>query len=224
MTLNIVREPAKSLVGEALRLPAIPPFRCSPIMPPNPADPMRELLRKTHRTAVASALYISRTEGEDRFGQLPSGYMAKAPDLVASGRRHPLQNFPSRYKDGLLIWQEADAAAALDPTDAVGVHIVASLPGMAPEEWQRLIERFIDDTLVARGMVVDWAVHAQRDDDGGWATHPHAHMVVSARRYRQDLRKGQRQKTWLFNPRQIDNAEDAWLAATGLQRLPYHLS
>lgn len=216
MTLNIVNEKTMRLA-----VPALPPFRCSPIMPPDPTDPQRELLRKTHRTAVASALYISRTEGKDRFGQLPNGYMSKASDLVATGRRHPIQNFPSRYRDGLLIWQEADAAAAVDPTDAVGVHIVASLPGRALEEWQRLIERFIDDTLVVRGMVVDFAIHAQRDDQGGWATHPHVHMISSARRYRNDMRKGQRQKTWLYNARQIDHAEDAWLAVTGLQRLPY---
>lgn len=200
---------------------AIPPFRCSPIMPLNAADPTRELLRKTHRTAVASALYITRTEGEDRLGPLPNGYMSKASDLVASGRRHPVQHFPAKYRDGLLIWQEADAAAAVDPTDAAGVHIVASLPGMAPGEWPRLIERFVDETLVARGMVVDWALHAQRDDGDRWVVHPHVHMIVTARRYRQDIRKGQRQKTWLYSARQIDDVEDAWLSCTGLQRVPY---
>lgn len=213
---NIVTEKTKKLAESV-----IPPFRCSPIMPPNAADPTRELLRKTHRTAVASALYITRTEGADIFGQLPNGYMSKASDLVATGRRHPIQRFPAKYRDGLLIWREADAAAALDPTDAVGIHIVASLPGMAPEEWPRLIERFIDETLVARGMLADWAIHAQRDDNGGWAVHPHAHMIVTARRFRTDIRKGQRHKSWLYNSRQIDDVEDAWMTATGLQRLPF---
>ncbi len=221
MTINIVREQTTSLAVEALRRSAIPPFRASPIMPPDPTDPKRELLRKTHRTAVASVLYITRTEGEDRFGQLPNAYMSKKADLVASGRRHPLQNFPPKYRSGPLIWEDADAAAALDPADAAGVHIVASLPGMAPEQWRPLVERFLDDHLVVRGMVIDWAIHAKRDDDGGWATHPHVHMIVSSRRYRNDMRKGQRQKTWLYNARQLDHAEDAWLTLTGLQRLPY---
>lgn len=220
MTINIV-EQTRSLAVEALRRSAIPPFRASPIMPPDPTDPKRELLRKTHRTAVASALYITRREGADRFGQLPDGYMSKADDLVAFGRRHPLQKFPPQYRAGPLIWEEADAAAALDPADAAGIHIVASLPGMAPEQWRPLIERFLDDHLVVKGMVIDWAIHAKRDDDGGWATHPHVHMIASSRRWRHDIRKGQRQRTWLFNARQIDHAEDAWLTLTGLQRLPY---
>ncbi len=221
MTLNIVRDQAKSPFAEALR-PAILPFRAAPILRPDPTDPRRELLRKTHRTAKASWLYINRIEGGDCFGQLPDGYMSKASDLVACGRRHPLQNFPPKFRNGPLIWEEADVAAALDPADAAAVHIVASLPGMAPEQWRPLVERFLDDHLVVRGMVIDWAIHAKRDDDdGGWATHPHVHMIVSSRRWRHDMRKGQRQRTWLYNASQIDRVEDAWLSATGLQRLPY---
>lgn len=221
MTINTIRQQTKSNFVEALSRSAIPPFRAAPIMPPDPTDPKRELLRKTHRTAVASALYIARVEGADRFGQLPNAYMSKAEDLVACGRRHPLQKFPPQYRGGLLIWEEADAAAALDPADAAGVHIVASLPWMAPEQWRPLVERFVDDHLVVRGMLIDWAIHAKRDDDGGWATHPHVHLIVSSRRWRSDMRKGQRQRTWLYNARQLNNLEDAWLTLTGLQRLPY---
>lgn len=221
MTLNIVRDQIKNLAADVLRRPVIPPFRAAPIMPPDPTDPRREVLRKTHKTAVASWLYINRLEGEDRFGPLPSGYMAKAGDLFDTGRRRPLQHFPPQYRSGPLIWEEADAAAALDPADAAGVHIVASLPGLAPEQWRRLVERYIDDQLVARGMIVDWAIHAQRDKEGGWATHPHVHMVASARRFRKDRRRGQRQRTWLYSASQIDLAEDAWLAATGLQPLAF---
>lgn len=221
MMLNIVRDELKNLAAEVLRRPAIPPFKAAPILPPDPTDPRREVLRKTHKTAMGNYLYINRIEGEDRFGPLPSGYMAKAGDLVAAGRRHPLQKFPPQYRSGPLIWEEADAAAALDPADAAGVHIVASLPGMMPDQWPRLVERFIDDNLVVLGMVVDWAIHAKRDEDGGWATHPHVHMIASARRFRNDMRKGQRQKTWLNSANQIDLAEDAWLAATGLQPLAF---
>lgn len=221
MTLNIVRDQIKNLAADVLRRPTIPPFRAAPIMPPNPTDPRREVLRKTHKTATASSLYINRIEGEDRYGPLPSGYMAKAGDLIGAGRRHPLQHFPPQYRSGPLIWEEADAAAAIDPDDAAGVHIVASLPGMVPEQWPRLVERFIDDNLVALGMVVDWAIHARRDEDGGWATHPHVHMIASARRFRNDMRKGQRQRTWLWNASQIDAAEDAWLAVTGLKPLAF---
>lgn len=221
MMLNTIHEQTDGRFAESLRRSAISPFRASPIMPPNSDDPGRELIRKTHRTAVASMLYISRTEGEDRFGKLPNAYMSKAADLVATGRRHPLQRFPSQYRSGPLIWAEADEAAALDPTDAAGVHVVASLPSKAPEQWRPMIERFLDEHLVSAGMLIDWAIHARRDDTGGWATHPHVHMIASARRYRPDMRKGQRQKTWLYSAAQIDRIEDAWLRRTGLLRQSY---
>ncbi|QDM40677.1 MobA/MobL family protein [Altererythrobacter sp. TH136] len=220
MTLDTIHEQKESRLADTLRRSAIPPFTASPIMPPDPTDPKRELLRKTHRTAVASALYITRTEGEDWLGPLPNAYMAKADDLVASGRRHPIQNFPPQFRAGRLIWEEADAAAARDPAEAAAVHVIVGLLGIAPEQWRPLLERFIDDHLVIKGMLVDWAIHSKRDDAGGWATHPHAHMIVTARRYRSDMKKGQRQRTWLYSARQIDQLEDAWLAATGLQRLP----
>lgn len=53
MTLNIVRDQAKALVLKALDRPEIMPFRASAILPPDPTDPRREQLRKTHRTMKA---------------------------------------------------------------------------------------------------------------------------------------------------------------------------
>jgi hypothetical protein len=140
----------------------------------------------------------------------------KADDLVASGRRNPIGKFPPHFRHGRKIWDEADVAAAADPAHAAGVHIIGSLPPGDPTSWRRLVERYCDDHFVMQGMVIDWAIHFKRNDDGQWTTAPHFRGLVSARRYRNDLRRGARQKTWLFTRAQIDAAEDAWLAATGL--------
>ncbi len=141
-------------------------------MPPCASDPERETKRKTHRTAAATWLYMNRIEGSDRLGKLPPAYMLKG-DLIAAGRRHPIQKFPPQYKSGRLIWDEADSAAALDPQHAAGMHIIGSLPPGEPDSWRRLVERYLDDHFVALGMVVDWAIHSKRhENDGEWSTAP----------------------------------------------------
>jgi hypothetical protein len=214
--LNIVKDHPHARALRALDLTDRVPFKAAPIMPPNAADPQRELLRKTHRTAVATWLYINRLEGSDRLGPLPPTYMSKADDLVMTGRRHPIQKFPPQYRSGRTLWDEADAAAATDPDHAAATHLIASLPGETPEQWRRMIEQYLDDHFAKLGMVVDYAVHAKRDKSGEWATCPHVHCLVTGRRFRNDIRKGQRQRTWLFSKAQSDAAEDAWLKATNL--------
>jgi MobA/MobL family len=214
--LNIVTDTSKARALRALALPEKAPFKAAPILPPNPADPDRETKRKTHRTAAATWLYINRIEGSDRFGQLPPTYMSKADDLVAKGRRHPIGKFPPQYRSGRAIWDEADSAAAVDPEHAAGIHIIGCLPEGDPDAWRRLVERYLDDNFVTLGMVVDWAIHFKRDEDGALMTRPHFHGLVTARRFRADLRRGVRQKTWLFTKAQLDAAEDAWLSITGL--------
>jgi MobA/MobL family len=213
---NIDTDTTKARNLRALTAPDRPTFKAAPIMPPNPADPYREVKRKTHRTAAATWLYISRQEGSDRLGPLPPTYMSKADDLIATGRRHPICKFPPHYRSGRQIWDDADSASDLDPNHAAGVHIIGTLPDGDPETWRRLVERYLDDHFVTLGMVVDWAIHFKRDDDEKVVTEPHFHGLVTARRFRADLRKGARQKTWLFSKAQIDSAEDAWLAAAGL--------
>jgi hypothetical protein len=109
----------------ALAAPAFAPFKMADILPPDPHNPARETDRKTHWTATATALYMTRTPGSDRFGILPKAYLAKAADLVAHGRRYPLSRPPLRFQDGSLIWQEASKrgsrSAACDPHIALGV-------------------------------------------------------------------------------------------------------
>jgi hypothetical protein len=164
--LNIVTDTMKARSLRALDLPERTPFKAAPIMPPCADDPDREAKRKTHRTAVATWLYINRVAGNDRFGPLPSAYLDKADDLVASGRRHPIGKFPPHFRHGQQIWDEADVAAAADPAHAAGVHIIGTLPEGDPTSWRRLVERYGDDHFVTQGMVIDWAIHFKRNDDG----------------------------------------------------------
>jgi MobA/MobL family len=181
----------------ALATPAFAPFKMADILPPDPHNPARAADRKTHWTATATALYMTRTRGSDRFGILPTSYLAKAADLVAHGRRYPLSRPPLRFQDGPLIWQEADEAAALSAGPAA-LHAILTLPTDCEQGWERLLVEFIDAEITARGAITDWAIHSLGDNHGGWTVHPHAHLLITCRRWCDDkqCRKGRPQPQW----------------------------
>lgn len=197
-----------------------PTFNARPVCAAGRADRSLSGPYATHYTAVASYCYITRQAGEDRFGPVPDGFLAKA-DLIASGRFHPVQRYPVELRDGPLLWQEADAAAAVrSPIEVAATHIVASLPPEADVQgWLRLIKRYCLDAFVERGMVVDWAVHAKADEQGRWRTLPHVHLLATTRFFRRNQRHGERHRAWLANAAQIAEAEAIWLRLSGLPPL-----
>ena len=213
--LKIVTD-EKTLALTALAQPEFAPFKASPVLRPDSAKPRAERTSKTHYTAVASHLYILREAGADGYGAVPDGYLAKADDLIASGRRHPIQNVPPALRAGRQMWDEADAATTLDSGNAAAIHVILTLPNCPRHEWEPLVTRFIDDSLVSLGMIADYALHAKMGEDGKWSTRPHAHMLITARRWKNDQRKGQRMRCWLYTQAQIEALEVAWLKASGL--------
>lgn len=221
---NITALKAKLAGLTALAHGPYAPFKIAPIVRACADHPEREEARRTHQTCVATSLYMTRDEGADDLGILPPTYMAKADDLVAHGRRHPRQNFPKIYVEGMQIWQDVDRWTRLDPEDGTsGWHIILTLPGELGSDRQvRLVEKYIDLHLKALGMIVDYAVHAKGDEAGGWAVHPHAHLLVCARQYR-DHERGQLHPAWLATAAQRDKAEAAWLAMSGLSPKPFVL-
>lgn len=208
LTLSRARDGQRGLVR--------PPFNARPVSSGGRADRSASGPFATHYSATASYLYINRLSGFDRFGKVPDDYIGRG-DLIAAGRCHPQQKMPAELKEGDRIWREADAAAADEAPAAVSAtHIVADLPEGSPESWRRLVERFCYRHLVERGMVLDWAIHAKADDQGGWSTRPHVHLLCTARFWRPNARRGDRQRQWLANAAQIREVEEAWLELLGL--------
>lgn len=220
--LNVVHD-TRARALQTLAKPEHAPFKCAPVMHPDPADPSREEKRKTHMTAAASYLYINRIGGRDHLGALPGSYLAK-DDLIVFGRRHPLHDVPVPLRTGRQIWDDADTAAANDLGHAAAIHVILTLPNVPQPGWQPLVERFIDENLVTLGIITDWAIHAKPDDTGaGWLTRPHVHLLCTARRFRSDQRKGQRMQPWLYSKAQVEALEAAWLVTTGLSPATFTL-
>ncbi len=172
-----------------------------------------------HRTAVASYCYIRREAGIDRFGPTPTAWADKRPDLVAAGRRISKTRVPERLRDGITLWQEADATVAkLGSDEVVAAHIVASIPDdYEPDAWHDRIAEWIDNQFVFKGMVVDFAIHALRNHDGSWKIRPHIHMIATLRCWRDDQYKGRRQRTWLVTKEHERQLADAWAKLSGLR-------
>lgn len=211
----------KELTKSALSQPDRLPFKIAPVLLPDPTDPQREGKRRTHRSAMASVLYVRRETGADRFG--PVDFRGKADDLVCHGRQHPVARFPAHLRTCDRVWQEADAAAAADPALPAAMHVIASLPDGQPEDWQRLVTGFLDEMFVARGMICEWAAHALRGEGRSWQISPHVHVIATSLSWRNDKRPGKRKKSWLFSADQVAAAETEWLLRTGLMPLTYSI-
>lgn len=172
---------------------------------------------RTFWSAVANSLYIVRLDGYDRFGRTPnfSAKLDVCPDLVAHGRRGPISADEDSLS-GLNLWRAADEAAQRDrPNAPVAWHVVGWLPPeQDAERWRELVCTFLDTQIVQRGMVVDWAIHALADEDGGWIKKPHFHAVITARFWK-GPRIGQPQAAWLHTSSQRSSALERWEKLTG---------
>ncbi|MEO9130695.1 MAG: MobA/MobL family protein [Sphingomonas sp.] len=91
----------------------------------------------------------------------------------------------------------ADRSGLTDrPSAPVAFHAVGWLPTAMDERgWREIILEFLDDHVVANGMIADWALHALADAEGGWIKKPHMHAVITSRFWK-GPRVGQPQSAW----------------------------
>lgn len=165
--------------------------------------------RATHATATANYLYITRQAGHDALGFLD---FRSRDDLVAHGLELPANHPLWAEQDG-RIWREADAVAANHAPDAVRAwHVVATLPEARDADgWITMVRDYARNTIAAHGPVVAWAIHAKPDGDESLCVPPHAHLVMTTRVWRHNVRHGQTAPTWCGPAMQARLHAD-WLA------------
>lgn len=171
--------------------------------------------RAAYRTAVANCCYIWRTRAaSDRFGSMPSSFADRRSELQGWGLSLPA-SAPQWARQDFAVWQEADEAAEGydDPAMVRAWHVVMEIPAAVPaKKWNTLVTGFIERELVKRGAVVAWAVHAQTTSMGSWKN-AHAHLIVTALRWRHDHRQGQRHSAWAGSWGRQRSLEMAWRRA-----------
>ena len=152
-----------------------------------------------YKSAVANAAYIWRDDSPiDRFGTMPAKFAQRRCELRGAGLMLPA-SAPAWAAKDYAIWEEADASACAtgDPTAVAAWHVMMQIPvSTPPGTWKGLVTDFVERELTSRGAAVAWAIHALQEADGNWIVQPHAHLIVSARRWRHDHRQGQRHPAW----------------------------
>lgn len=178
--------------------------------PPHKTD-----LRVTHKTSVASYIYINRLQGEDLHGAVD--YRWKGADLLLTGREAPLRG-PKRSLDGIALWQAADEGAYEHiPTHAVAFHAIGKLPpDLDTGSWREIVQNFCFTNLARIGMITDWAIHALPDEHGGWTKVPHVHLLITARSWRTWLSPGKRNPNWIRSKAKIRDMQDSWSELTSI--------
>lgn len=180
--------------------------------------PISEAWRLVHRmpaykTAVSNVAYIWRDSAPvDRFGPMPAKFAERRCELRGAGLILPA-SAPVWATRGYTVWEEADdaTAATSDATAVSAWHVMMEIPaGIRPQWWKWLVTGFVENELAKRGAVTAWAVHALEGPGGEWIVKPHAHLIVTARRWRHDYRQGLRHPAWIGSWAAQKRLESAW--------------
>ncbi len=147
--------------------------------------------RSQGRSAVAAAAYRAAEELHDK--QLDQDHDYTAKQHVVHKEIMLPDGAPARWLDRETLWNEVEAAERRK--DAVLARdIEISLPReLGQAEAVALVQDFVREQFVARGMVADLNVHWTKARDGG--EQPHAHVMLTMREVEGDG-FGLKQRGW----------------------------
>ena len=147
--------------------------------------------RSQGRSAVAAAAYRAAEELHDKLLDQDHDYTDKQ-HVVHKEIMLP-DGAPARWTDRETLWNEVEAAERRK--DAVLARdIEISLPcELGQAEAVALVQEFVREQFVARGMVADLNVHWTKARDGG--EQPHAHVMLTMRGIEGDG-FGLKQRVW----------------------------
>jgi len=147
--------------------------------------------RSQGRSAVAAAAYRAAEELHDKLLDQDHDYTDKQ-HVVHKEIMLP-DSAPARWLDRETLWNEVEAAERRK--DAVLARdIEISLPReLGQAEAVALVQEFVREQFVSRGMVADLNVHWTKARDGG--EQPHAHVMLTMRRVEGDG-FGLKQRAW----------------------------
>jgi ATP-dependent exoDNAse (exonuclease V) alpha subunit len=141
--------------------------------------------RSNGQSAVKSAAYRhGQRLYDERLGR---AFSYKKPDVVHSAIIAP-DGAPDWVFRRQELWNRAEMAETRKNAQTAR-EIEITLPReLTPEQRVRLVEGFIRDEFVSRGMVADIAIHVPTGADG--APQPHAHVMLTMRRLDASSRSG----------------------------------
>ncbi len=139
---------------------------------------VQAIKRADGRSAVAAAAYRAATSLHDQRLEMTFDYTAKG-GVAFSGIMAP-DTAPASLTDRERLWNAAEAADKRADSRTAR-EVLISLPHeLSDDQRHALVRAFVRDSLVARGMIADYAIH-DPDAHGDQRNH-HAHILVTTRR------------------------------------------
>ena len=138
--------------------------------------------RSAGRSAVAAAAYRSGEKLVDEREGKTHDYTRKR-DIEHTEVLLP-DHMPGALADRGTLWNAIETSIK-HPRGQPAFEVEVALPReLKPEQCAQLVREFANDQFVANGLPVDIAIHRTIASDGD--EHPHAHILVSTRRFKED--------------------------------------
>ena len=155
-----------------------------------------QVSRGKGQSSVASASYIAGEKIRDDYYGKTHDYTKKGGVLYSEIL---LPDYaPERLKDRETLWNEVEKTEKHPKAQLCYNFNFALQNELTYEENLEIAQRFIKDNFLARGMIVDYAIHNPvRKDD---IPNPHVHMLIPIRPLNKDGTWGEKQhRVYLFD-------------------------
>ena len=152
---------------------------------------LNQLSRGKGQSAIASAAYRAGAKLECTYYGEVSDYTRKGGVVLAE--IHLPQQAPERFKDRETLWNEVEWIEGNKKAQLAHSFDIALMNEFSMEENIELARRFVEEQLVARGMIADLAIHDPKKAKDK-IPNPHMHIMVPIRPLQEDGTWGQKQK------------------------------
>ena len=152
---------------------------------------LNQLSRGKGQSAIASAAYRAGTKLECTYYGEVSDYTRKGGVVLAE--IHLPKQAPERFKDREILWNEVEWIEGNKKAQLAHSFDIALMNEFSMEENIELARRFVEEQLVARGMIADLAIHDPKKAKDK-IPNPHMHIMVPIRPLQEDGTWGQKQK------------------------------
>ena len=152
---------------------------------------LNQLSRGKGQSAIASAAYRAGAKLECTYYGEVSDYTRKGGVVLAE--IHLPKQAPERLKDRETLWNEVEWIEGNKKAQLAHSFDIALMNEFSMEENIELARRFVEEQLVARGMIADLAIHDPKKGKDK-IPNPHMHIMVPIRPLQEDGTWGQKQK------------------------------
>jgi len=138
------------------------------------------ITRGKGKSVVAKSAYISAEKIKNEWDGETHDYQKKK-GVMDKGIVLPV-NAPSEYLDRKTLWNSVELFEKQKNSQLAREFEIQLPKELSADERRKLLLEFINDNLVSKGMVVDYALHDENKGNGNF----HAHILTSLRPLNKD--------------------------------------